>query len=179
MSISLPALIHTERLTLRMPSEADAQRLFDAYTQDHDVTRYLVWRPHLEVSETEAFISYCISEWANGRRPYVITRRESDNLPIGMLEARNLQGTVDIGYVLQRSCWGSGFMTEAMTHIGDLALSIPECFRVQATCHVENQASARVLEKSGFVKKGRLERHTIFPNLEPEPQASLMYARCR
>ncbi len=179
MSIVLPELIHTKRLTLRKPREADAQFIFDAYTQDDEVARYLVWRPHRSLSETDAFISYCISEWASGRRPYILTLRESENRPVGMLEARILQNTLDIGYVLERASWGSGLMTEAMTAVGELALAIPECFRVQASCSVDNHASARVLEKSGFVREGRLDRHAVFPNLGPEPQASLMYARCR
>lgn len=179
MSIFLPELIHTTRLLLRKPRMSDAICLFNAYTQDPDVTRYLVWRPHQRVGETEAFISYCISEWTSGRRPYVITRRESDSSPIGMLEARILPGTLDIGYVLQRSCWGLGIMPEALTHLGDLALAMPTCFRLQATCNTENHASARVLEKSGFVREARLARHTVFPNLGPEPQASLMYARSK
>ena len=66
-----------------------------------------------------------------------------------------------------------------MDAFSSAALALPDCYRVQATCDTENHASARVLEKSGFVREGRLERHLILPNLGPEPRASLMFARCR
>jgi RimJ/RimL family protein N-acetyltransferase len=96
-----------------------------------------------------------------------------------MLEARLQPRTVDIGYVLQRQYWGAGLMPEAIEAFSELALALPEYFRIQATCDVENAASARTLEKSGFVREGRLERHTIIPNISGEPRASFMYARCK
>lgn len=70
-------------------------------------------------------------------------------------------------------------MPEAVTALADLALREPGVFRVQATCHVDNLASQRVLEKSGFAREGRLARWLVLPNLSPEPQASFMYARVR
>lgn len=180
MPIHLPESIQTERLILRAPREADAAHIFAAYTQDADVARFMVWRPHRLLSETEAFISYCIQGWTSGqRRPYILTRRDNDDIPIGMLEARLLPHAVDFGYVLQRSSWGTGLMTEAVVALTNAALADTECFRVQATCDTENHASARVLEKSGFTREGCLERHSVLPNLGAEPRASLMYARCR
>lgn len=167
-------------MTLREPREADALPVFEAYTQDHEVARYLVWRPHQTVQETQNFISCCMEAWRSGRtRPYVITRHGDEDVPIGMLEARIASHTVDIGYVLQRACWGAAYMSEAVIAFSEAALAHEDCFRVQATCDTENSASARVLEKAGFVLEGRLERHTVLPNLEPEPRASLMFARCR
>lgn len=165
---------------MRKPRTADATHMFEAYTQDLDVARYLVWRPHQSLAETEAFISSCLQGWDNGqRRPYVLTRSENDRIPIGMLEARILPNAIDLGYVLQRSSWGTGLMTEAIIALSQVALTLPECFRVQATCDTENHASARVLEKAGFTWEGRLERHAVLPNLGAEPRPSLMYARCR
>ncbi|MFC5479310.1 GNAT family N-acetyltransferase [Massilia suwonensis] len=180
MPIVLPEFIQSQRLSLRKPRASDAKPIFEAYTQDFDVARYLVWRPHQSLSETEAFISSCMQGWASGqRRPYVLTRREDDSIPIGMLEARFLPNGIDLGYVLQRSCWGAGLMKEAIVVLSDVALTLPECVRVQATCDTENLASARVLEKAGFVREGRLERHSVLPNLGSEPRPSFMYARCK
>lgn len=178
--ISLPERLQTERLTLRAPRKADAALIFAAYTQDPEVARYMVWRPHQALRETEDFIAYCIEGWRSGRtRPYVITHRGDEEVPIGMLEARIASHSIDVGYVLQRASWGAAYLCEAMLAFTDAALAHPDCFRVQATCDTENMASARVLEKSGFLREGRLERYMVLPNLSPEPRASLMYARCR
>jgi RimJ/RimL family protein N-acetyltransferase len=39
--------------------------------------------------------------------------------------------------------------------------------RLEAVCHAQHRASARVLEKCGFTLKGLLQQHLTFPNLEP------------
>jgi RimJ/RimL family protein N-acetyltransferase len=180
MPVSLPDQLHTERLKLRAPRRSDAVHLFAAYTQDPEVARYMTWRPHTLLSQTEGFIDYCLRGWAEDRsRAYLLVPHDHDDVPIGMLEARLQPHTIDVGYVLQRKYWGAGLMPEAMRAFSDVALSLPEYFRVQATCDVENAASARTLEKSGFVRECRLERHTVIPNISPEPRASLMYARWR
>jgi ribosomal-protein-alanine N-acetyltransferase len=180
MSLLLPERLHTARLVLRAPRPEDAARIFAAYTQDSEVARHMVWRPHTSLDQTAAFIAWCIETWTAGRgRPYLLAHCEDEAAPIGMLEARLLGNIVDIGYVLQRASWGAGLMTEAMDAASKAALDQPDCYRVQATCDTQNHASARVLEKSGFVREGQLERHAILPNLGPEPRASLMFARCR
>lgn len=45
----------------------------------------------------------------------------------------------------------------------DAALANPSIFRVQATCDTENVPSQRALEKAGFMREGRFERHTAQP----------------
>ncbi len=112
-------------------------------------------------------------------RPYVLTMRDSPDQPIGMLEARLSAHTLDMGYVLAREHWRTGLMSEAIAAMVEAAFTQPECFRVQATCHVDNAASARTLEKSGFAREGRLERYAINPNISDEPEPCFMYARCK
>jgi ribosomal-protein-alanine N-acetyltransferase len=180
MALLLPDRLQTLRLILRRPRQTDAAIFFDAYAQDIEVARHMTWRPHKAVSETEEFISSCIEGWDSGRsRPYVLAAHDSEDIPIGMLEARLQSRTIDIGYVLGRSYWGSGLMPEAVRALSDSALAMPQWFRVQATCDVENQASARTLEKSGLVREARLERYTVHPNVSAEPRPCFMYARCR
>lgn len=180
MTLLLPDLLRTERLTLRAPCRADAAFLFDAYTQDSAVARYMTWRPHVALAETEAFIAYCMQAWASGRgRPYMLVRDADANVPIGILEARVSGHTIDLGYALQRRYWGAGLMPEAVNAFSRVALALPGYFRLQATCDGENLASARTLEKAGFLLEGTLARHTVLPNLGAEPRPSRMYARCR
>lgn len=139
----------------------------------------MIWRPHASEVVTQEFIASCIEAWKSGTRfAYVITKRDSSQA-IGMIEARLLGATVDIGYVIAQSHWGEGLMPEAIAAIAADALANPAFFRVQATCDVENIPSQRALEKSGFKREGRLERHTIHPNISPEPRACFMYAKCK
>jgi len=176
---ALPDSISTPRLLLRRPRATDAQPVFDAYAQDARVCRSMVWSPHRELAETERFIAGCMASWEVGdRMAYVLAETGADRA-VGMLEARLQGSTIDIGYVLEPALWGRGLMTEAVHALASAALAQPRFFRVQATCDVANTASARTLEKAGFAREGRLERHTVHPNLSPEPRACFMYARVR
>lgn len=173
----LPIEICTTRLRLRKPRPSDAAEMFRAYTQDSDVCRYMIWVPHASESITSNFVSSCCEAWEAGNRlPYVITEL-SGNVAIGMIEARVLGTTLDVGYVLAKSHWGRGFMPEVIEALSSIALK--DFFRVQASCDVDNTASQRALEKAGFVREGRLERHTIHPNVSPEPRPCYLYAKCR
>jgi [ribosomal protein S5]-alanine N-acetyltransferase len=175
----LPEQIGTARLALRRPVEADAGSIFRAYTQDPEVCRFMIWKPHACESVTREFIASCIESWQAGtRRPYSITEQGSDNA-IGMLEARVLGPTVDIGYVLARAHWGKGYMPEAIRAFASVALANSGIFRVQASCDTENIPSQRALMKAGFAREARLERYTVHPNLSSEPRACFMFAKCR
>ena len=175
----LPEEITSPRLLLRRPIEVDAAAIFMGYTQDRQVCHFMVWQPHTREEQTQGFIASCIEAWrTEAKFPYIITEHGS-NTAIGMIEARPLGTTVDVGYVLAQAHWGKGLMPEALQALTAVALNETQAFRVQATCDVENIASQRTLEKSGFRREGRLERHTVHPNISPEPRACFMYAKCR
>jgi [ribosomal protein S5]-alanine N-acetyltransferase len=61
-------------------------------------------------------------------------------------------GTVDIGYGMNPSYEGRGYMTEAVQGFAAWLLARPEVVRVTADCLKTNTASVRVLEKAGFVQ---------------------------
>lgn len=173
----LPDILDTKRLRLRKPKASDAARIFAAYGQDSDVAHYMVWRPHTQVEQARNFVRNCLESWeGEDRLPFVIVHQGHDE-PIGMLDARLHGHMVDIGYVLARNEWGRGLMPEAIEALVSKLLSVPGIYRVQATCDVDNEASRRTLEKSGFTQEGRLERHTIHPNISSVPRACYMYAR--
>jgi [ribosomal protein S5]-alanine N-acetyltransferase len=170
----------TARLVARLPRPSDAPFLFDAYTSDPRVSRYMLWKPHKSVAETEAFIAGCIAAVEAGTRlPFVLGTKDRPQEPIGMLEARPSAHKIDLGYVLAPDHWGNGYMPEAVSALSTWALSQEAFFRVQAFCDVENKPSQRTLEKAGFTREGRHERFVVHPNLSPEPRACFMYARCR
>ncbi|KAF1047751.1 GNAT family N-acetyltransferase [Xylophilus sp.] len=180
MPFALPESISTPRLRLRRPGFADAGLIFDAYTRDAEVCRYMVWTPHTSPEETGGFIRHCIDAWDAGRaRPYVLALPGDEHTPIGMLEARRRSHALDIGYVLARRHWGRGLMPEAVDAVARAALAQAGIFRIQASCDVDNLPSQRTLEKAGFVREGRLERYTVHPNIDPAPRPCFMYARVR
>ena len=80
--------LHTARLILRPPRLADAQAIFDAYAQDAEVTRYLIWSPHVSITETEEFLRRSLDDVVSGTHlPWVITTKTDERL-IGMIDLR-------------------------------------------------------------------------------------------
>lgn len=57
-----------------------------------------------------------------------------------------------IGYRLIRRCWGQGIATETVALMVDYLFSRTDIEIITASTMVENRASARVLEKNGFIK---------------------------
>ncbi len=171
-----PERISTERLILRKPVMQDAAVIFETYAQDPEVTRYLPWRPHSGLPQTIEFLTGCVDAWKGEQRfPYVMTIKEG-NILIGMIDLRVNGFKADVGYGIGKAWWGQGFTTEALSGIIHWALAQDLIFRVEATCDVDNLASARVMEKAGMQKEGTLHRWIVHPAISPEPRDSFLYA---
>lgn len=174
-----PEVIETARLRLRQPEQEDANTIFEQYAQDPEVTRYLVWRPHRHIDETREFLRRCRAVWKEGSAyPWVITRKEDGRL-IGTVEIRIEGHAINLGYALAKPFWGSGYTAEAVMWIIEWGLKQADIYRVWAVCDVENQPSARVLEKAGMSREGILRRWMMLPNRSNEPRDCYCYARTK
>src|SRR6266498_3640156 len=168
--MKMPERIDTERLILRVPRIDDALVIFAGWAQDKAVTRYLTWRPHQRIEQTQEFVQSCLSAWEYETRfPYMITLKENDKV-IGMIDPRIEGPKVGIGYVAARAHWGNGYITEATRAIVEWAFQQPSIYRVYATTDVENVASQRVLEKVGMQCEGILRKYIIHPNISDVPR---------
>lgn len=172
-----PDLFETSRLTLRPIKPDDADAVFVGYAQDPDVSRFLLWRPHVAITETRAFISRALE--ASSSRTYATIERESGRLVGHFGLQRKIPHRVSFGYVLARPWWGMGLMTEAVSEVVAWSLQQDGVWRIEAGCDVENFASARVMEKAGLVREGTLRRWLVHPNLGPEPRDCFSYALVR
>lgn len=65
------------------------------------------------------------------------------------------------GYCLRQAAWGHGYATEAARALLEWAFATLDLNRVQAAVDTRNPASARVLEKLGFVREGTLREDCI------------------
>jgi [ribosomal protein S5]-alanine N-acetyltransferase len=175
----LPDNFHTARLVLRPVAREDAGAIFDTYAQDAAITRFVIWRPHRDRGDTEAYVAQCIATPPDVSRTYVIVDRRGGDLRGAFALRHPAPHRFDVGYVLARPWWGQGLITEVLTEIVDWALQQPSIFRVGAHCDVENIGSARVMEKSGLVCEGLLRRWLIHPNISDEPRDCLSYARVK
>jgi ribosomal-protein-alanine N-acetyltransferase len=116
--------------------------------------------------------------WAEKSNFVFVILDLTDSRTFGTISLRSVQKReTQFGYVLARSQWGNGYVSEALTCLVDWSLRQPGILRASAFCDVENIASARVMEKAGMILEGTLKRHLIHPNISPDPQDCFSYAR--
>jgi ribosomal-protein-alanine N-acetyltransferase len=84
--------------------------------------------------------------------------------------------SAEIGYWLGPALWGRGLATAAVRALTDWAFAHFDLCRIDAAVFGWNPASARVLEKAGYVLEGRLRRSVTKAGRTID---QLLYARVR
>lgn len=160
-----PERFETARLLVRRPTADDCESMFARYASVAAVVKYVGWPRHRSVADTRAFLELSDAawrEWPAG--PYLVLSREDGLLLGGTGLDFETPHRASTGYVLAPDAWGRGIATEVARAMADLAGTLG-AVRLHSFCHVEHAASARVLEKAGFEREGRLRRYAEFPNL--------------
>lgn len=178
MTYRMPEEMHTPRCVMRRAQIVDAEEIFEAYATDAAVTRFLCWRPHSAVNETQRFLRLVDIEWQDNRGFAFVIRGLQERL-LGMMHAHVSNRGVSYGYVLRRDIWGQGIASEVLRTLVEHALLDPSVYRTFAFCDVENLASTRVMEKAGMQREGVLRRYFVHPNISHEPRDCFIYARVR
>jgi RimJ/RimL family protein N-acetyltransferase len=93
-------------------------------------------------------------------KAFIIQKKEGAK--IGLVSHFNMLAPYgkmqEIGYALVPSERGKGYCTEATQLIVDYLFLSKDIARIQATTHLGNAASQRVLEKAGFKREGTLRK---------------------
>jgi ribosomal-protein-alanine N-acetyltransferase len=84
--------------------------------------------------------------------------------------------TAELGYWLGETFWGRGIITEAVMAFTDFCFDNFQLRRIYAEPFANNPASARVLEKAGFLFEARLKSNVI---KDGKLLDSLLYAKTR
>jgi RimJ/RimL family protein N-acetyltransferase len=175
MAVFSPLL--TNRLILRqlLPGDRDA---FFACRSLPEVTRHQGFRP-ADIQDADAFIAclapapgmpgtwFQLAVCLNGSGSFI-----GD---IGM-HFPGHDEEAGIGYTLAPSCWGRGYMAEALQAVIDYLFRVQARHRVTASVDPRNQRSVRVLERLGM----RLEAHYVQSEiLDGQPVDDCLYAMLR
>jgi [ribosomal protein S5]-alanine N-acetyltransferase len=162
MSLPTPTL-HTERLTLRPFTPADADALYALHSSAH-VLRYWDSPPWSEPARAGRFVAACRQMADEGTGARLALDRSSDGTFLGWCSLTGWNPdyrSASLGYCLNQQAWGHGYATEAAAAVLQWAFDTLELNRVQAETDTRNTASARVLEKLGFVREGTLREDCV------------------
>ena len=162
--VSLPTpTLHTARLRLRPFTDGDADDLFALHSDAH-VLRYWDSPPWRDRARAERFLAACRQLADDGTGARLAVDRLSDGAFVGWccLSRWNPDHrSAALGYCLDATAWGHGYATEAAQALLQWAFDTLDLHRVQAETDTRNVASARVLEKLGFVREGTLRENCV------------------
>ncbi len=174
MNLEVLATLRGARLTLRRPRLTDIDAVF-RYASDPDVTCFLAWSRHTVLADSEGFVQRALADWQRGQN--LVWLIEDEGGVVGSIGARVSAVNAGIGYVLSRASWGRGYATEALQLLSEALTRLSPLQMLWALCAMENPASARVLEKSGFHAVQTLKRYFSSPNADTAPWDVAVYRR--
>lgn len=119
--------------------------------------------PHpYTLQDAESFISSTLE--STPVTVYAIASQSEAIGSIGLTLGKDIHRfTAEIGYWLAEPFWGRGIATQAVRSLTDYAIRDLKLHRVFAESLVTNPASARVLEKAGYLREAIL-RSSVFKN---------------
>ena len=174
--LHVPEQISKPRLTLRRIRHGDAMEIFQSYSSDPQVARYMTFPVATSVHEPEQFVERAVQSWNDGNAFTFVILSPTHSIIGGCGIVRVTDWHFTCGYCLARSEWGKGFATEVAQAFRGWFDATPSVFRLSAFVDVDNHASCRVLEKAGFQFEGILRRLTIHPNISTHPRDAKIYA---
>ena len=163
-------IIETERLILRPLTLADAETAYDGWTGDPEVAKLVSWLPHHSLDDAIEWLKEI--EWKQNSDESIAP---NDNYIWGFVlkETGELFGSggliweddwqlFQVGYNIMKKHWNRGYTTEAMRAILKFAANNLGIKRVAGGHAKDNIASAKVIEKLGFV----YDRDSMTPHVD-------------
>jgi ribosomal-protein-alanine N-acetyltransferase len=147
---------------LRPLRSSDANALH-AYLRDPAVTE-LTSYPVGSMALAEAIIERSLSRWAAGElSKWGVALKDDDTIvgTCGFNEWSPAHRWAELAYDLARAHWGTGLMRRAVAAALRWAYQLTPVDRVHAFVRVDNLRSARLLERSGFVREGCLRSYRV------------------
>jgi len=150
-AIACPDL-HSPRLLMRPFVLDDALALF-SWASDPEVTRYLRFHLHEDVSESKRVISHWIEEM---RTPpffhWAIVHNQTGSVfgSIGLEVVNKKDCFGEVGYCIAKRMWNQGYTTEALKAVLEFGFRVAVFFRIQGCYSVCNPASGCVMHKAGM-----------------------------
>lgn len=161
--------LETERLILREMLPTDDEGMFEL-DSNPEVLRYLGTPPITKIEQAreviervrKQYIDYNIGRWV------AIEKSSGDFIGwSGLKYVTEIKGDQkhfhDVGYRFIPRYWGKGYATESTKAALEYAFATMNLNEVIGTCHEENKASRKVLEKCGlrFEKQYKYEDRFI------------------
>ncbi len=152
---SEPPTLESER-TILVPLHLDmAPHIFDMRTDD-DVMRYIGRPKPVSIDEVITMVQSNLASIAKQEALLFGMVEKETNLHLGTVgfwRTKPEHFRAELGYMLRKSHWGKGLMAEGIAEVLKYSFTQTNIHSIEAEIDPKNTASARVLEKNGFVKE--------------------------
>ena len=145
--------LETPRLILRKIHREDAEDYYRHLASSEVVTRYMLFNPHKDFSESVASVEKALQRYDTARYyRWAITHKEDDRFlgVIDLLRFDEERNTCSFAYMIGQPFWGKGYGTEALKAVFAFAFEEMKMGAIEADHMAENVASGRVMEKAGM-----------------------------
>lgn len=151
--------LETERLILRPFAIEDAEAMYSNYASDDEVTKFLSWPTHSDVSVSESVLREWTARYGDSSYyNWAIVLKEYSAGPIGGISVvrpiDDLIKNAHVGYCIGRRWWHSGITSEALKRIMDFLFDEVGVNKVEAMHDPRNPHSGMVMRKCGMKPEG-------------------------
>jgi ribosomal-protein-alanine N-acetyltransferase len=131
----------------------DAEAMHRHWVTDAEVSRFWGWKPHTHIEETRRLLQGWIHDYSNSEYYHWVIILKEISEAIGYIylnDINNDENSASIHFLLSRTYWNQGIMTEACRAV--LAYSFMEIGvnTIHTYHHLDNPASGKVMQKSGM-----------------------------
>jgi len=158
------ATLETKHLILRRFCIEDAKFMFENWASDDEVTKYLTWPTHSDISISESVLNSWTPLYKKSDYYHWAVVLKELGVPIGStgaVEQRDDIKMVHIGYCIGRTWWGKGYTSEILAELNRFFFEEIGVKSVQSRHDPRNPASGKVMEKCGLKYEGTLRQSDI------------------
>lgn len=149
--------LETGRLILRRFTMADAELMYRNWASDDNVTKYLTWPTHANISVTRSVLENWIAGYNEPDHYNWCIELKEIGEPVGNLAVvsyKDATQSATLGWCLGARWWGHGLMPEAGKAVLQYLFQEVGFNRIVAQHDTENGRSGRVMQKLGMVREG-------------------------
>jgi len=143
--------IETERLKI-LPLKMEMAQSLHILSQDEDNRRFVPDEVFETVEEAAGTIASLLECYRSGEGPQVYAVTLKDDTLIGYVQAVPLERGYEIGYHIGKSFTCCGYAVEAVKAFLPEVMKRLGVSEMTGICLADNAASAKVMERCGFVK---------------------------
>ena len=160
-----PVELHTARLVLRAPVDADVDAITEA-CQDPEIPRWTPIPSPYGRSDAEGYVRLVAQGWANGTEAVWVAHADGvlvASIGLHRITAHATGGDAELGYWVAAPARGQGYLTEAARAVLDWGFTELGLARIAWRATVGNIASARGARALGFRYEGTQRQSLTSP----------------